>query len=137
MKYRLLKDETVILKAVPHKYAVIPDIILSAVIIAVSFVLKYGVWGIVAAAILLGAKLFCIFGNGITITNRNFILKKRTLKSYGFSIPLSDIENIQIERGLFGKIFGYGTVIVVLKYKIFAVKSNNLKKRLIFSDKSL
>jgi uncharacterized membrane protein YdbT with pleckstrin-like domain len=48
----------------------------------------------------------------IAVTNRRFIMKTGLFKLDAREFTLTNIEGIQVHQGLFGRIFGYGKLII-------------------------
>lgn len=89
------KDEQVVLQAKVHWACLIPSIILSFVVI--------GIPGLIS-------KLIKMATTELGFTNKNFIGKVGLINTKVLNSPLNKINNVSVESGLWGKIFGYGTV---------------------------
>lgn len=89
------RDEQVVLQAKVHWACLIPSIILSLVII--------GIPGLIG-------KLIKMATTELGFTNKNFIVKVGLINTKVLNSPLNKINNVSVESGLWGKIFGYGTI---------------------------
>ena len=89
------RDEQVVLQAKVHWACLIPSIISSLVII--------GIPGLIG-------KLIKMATTELGFTNKNFIGKVGLINTKVFNSPLAKINNVSVESGFWGKIFGYGTI---------------------------
>lgn len=75
-----------------------------------------------------------IFNIELAITSRRIIGKAGIVNSSAMDAPLDKIQNCSVSSGLWGKIFGYGTVVIDTaagKYRFDYVKqADNFKKQL-------
>ena len=72
---------------------------------------------LIATIILVGfvwiiKDLITFFTTKITVTNRKFSGHTGLINTSHLDCPLNKISGVQVQQGLFGKIFNYGTIIV-------------------------
>lgn len=91
------KGEEVVLQAKVHWACLISSIILSFFII--------GIPGLIS-------KLIKMVTTELGFTNKNFIGKTGLINTKVMNSPLNKVNNVSVQSGLWGKIFGYGTVYV-------------------------
>lgn len=89
------RDEVVVLQAKVHWACLIPSIIFSFIIIGIPFLI---------------VKIIKMKTTELGFTNKNFIGKIGLINTKVLNSPLNKINNISVQSGLGGKIFGYGTV---------------------------
>lgn len=89
------RDEQVVLQAKVHWACLIPSIILSFILIGIPSLL---------------GKIIRMITTELGFTNKNFIGKTGLINTKVLNSPLNKINNISVENGFWGKIFGYGTV---------------------------
>jgi hypothetical protein len=96
------KDETILLRADFHKI----EIILWAILGVITFITI--VFPIIALVMILSARMreLC-FTTKRSIGRYGYIVGSKSL-----DLPLNKIAAVQLEQGLGGKIFGYGTILV-------------------------
>lgn len=76
-------------------------------------------WGIIIAAFTAGVGLLLIpFGflvlraSEAGITNKRLIAKSGLIKRNTVEIPIKKVSSLQIKQGVFGRIFGYGSLVI-------------------------
>ena len=89
--------ERVILAGKVHWACLIPSIILSLVIIGIPSLIK---------------NIIRMATTELGFTNKNFIGKTGLINTKVMNSPLNKVQTVSVNQGLFGKIFGYGTVYV-------------------------
>lgn len=89
------RDEQVVLEGKVHWACLIPSILLSCVIIGIPGLIK---------------RLIAMATTELGFTNKNFMGKVGLINTKVLNSPLSKINNVSVESGLLGKIFGYGSV---------------------------
>lgn len=87
--------ETVVMQGKVHWACLIPSIILSCIII--------GIPGLIS-------NIIKMCTTEIGFTNKNFIGKVGLVNTKVMNSPLNKLNNVSVQSGLGGKIFGYGTV---------------------------
>lgn len=77
------------------------------------------VWGIIVSTFTLGLGLLLIpFGYLVLksseagITNKRLIAKAGLIKRNTVEIPIKKVSSLQIRQGIFGRIFGYGSLVI-------------------------
>ena len=103
----LLKDEEVVFVAKVHWASLIIHVIL--MIIFIGFIT------IIPAIIRLVTT-------ELGITNKKLAGKMGLINTKVVDSPLSKINNVSVESGLFGKIFGYGTIMVSTSSEVYNFK---------------
>jgi len=91
------KDEHVVLQAKVHWVILIPSIIFSLVIIGIPSLI---------------GNLIIMATTELGFTNKNFLGKTGLIRTKVLNTPLSKIQNVGVQSGLWGKIWGYGTISV-------------------------
>jgi len=89
------KDEQVVLQAKIHWACLIPSVIMSFVIVGIPSLLS---------------RLIAMFTTELGFTNKNFFGKVGLINTKVLNSPLNKINNVSVQSGLFGKLFGYGSV---------------------------
>ena len=78
--------------------------------------------GIVLALVaLIPAFKYTMFSE-LAITNKKIFGKTGFIKTSEMNSPIKQIQNVQVQNGLFGKIFGFGTVSVTTTSGIYSFK---------------
>ena len=95
----LTRNETIIKKASISKLSLIPTWIGGIVfgILVVPFILAI-------------VKTIQLFNIELAITSRRIIGKAGVVNSSAMDAPLDKVQNVKVSSGLWGKIFGYGTI---------------------------
>lgn len=93
----LSKGETVIRKAKIHGVTLVPHVL--AMFIFIGFIT---IWG----------ALIRMFTTDLGFTNKKIIGKTGLIKTQSLNSPLNKINDVGVSSGLFGKIFGYGNIVI-------------------------
>lgn len=91
------KDEEIIGTTQVHKICLLPHILLCFV-----YVGFFTIWGAVIR----------ICTTDLAFTNKRLLGKVGLINTKVLDTPLNKINNVSVEQGLCGKIFGYGTIVV-------------------------
>ncbi len=67
---------------------------------------------ITIAAILIGQPLLCYLTNELALTNKRVVARFGIVSLSTLEIRLEKIESVSVQQSLFGRLFGYGSVIV-------------------------
>lgn len=107
-------NETIIYEAKPHWISCLPRGIISIILILIG--LRGGAGGfilslIIAAAIMAGPYIRLVTTE-LGITNKRVIGRYGLIKTLSLDAPLNKINNVSVSSGLFGKILGYGNVVI-------------------------
>ncbi|MGN0634489.1 MAG: PH domain-containing protein [Oscillospiraceae bacterium] len=113
------KNESIIVMAEPNWISLVPTIIGGIVIIVLGFIFS-DLWyldavkgiGFIVALLNIGVTALKIKTTELTLTNKKVIGKAGILHTKVMDSPLNKVNNISVEQGLGGKIFGYGKVVV-------------------------
>jgi putative membrane protein len=62
------------------------------------------------AIITLGFYLIWWAANKLVVTDRRVYIESGVLRKSERSVPLSNVQDVTVEQGLMGQIFGYGTI---------------------------
>ena len=100
----LIKDEKVIYEAEIHPIIWVGEIIVALILGALTF----GV-----GLLILVWDYFAIKNMEMAITNKRIIVKHGVLGKHTFEQNLNKIESVQVSQGLFGRMFGMGSVSVI------------------------
>jgi uncharacterized membrane protein YdbT with pleckstrin-like domain len=65
------------------------------------------------AALLLAPPVIRYFTNELALTNKRVIAKRGLLSLQTIEMRLEKIESIRVEQSIFGRLLGYGTVVIV------------------------
>ncbi len=103
----LMKDETVVLPAKVSKICLVKDIIL-----CIFFIGFITIWG----------TIIKICTTELVLTSHRLYGKYGLIKTKTLDTPLNKINNVSVSIGLFGKIFGYGTISVTSSSGIYEYK---------------
>ncbi|MCF2706268.1 PH domain-containing protein [Arcanobacterium haemolyticum] len=120
------KDEHVLLHVRTHVKAILPNLLLGLVVVAIAvaaWIYLPENWQptsriVVAAATALLLLIFVVWpwlnwlAGTYTVTNRRLITRKGVLTKTGHDIPLSRISNVEYEHSLLDRILGCGTLIL-------------------------
>lgn len=113
----LSRGEEIIAKAEIHKYATLPTTIILTIVIA--FVLffivifPFSIILSILAFFLINKIIFLPFKTTeLILTNKKIIGKSGIINTKIMDSPLNKINNISVEQGLGGKIFGYGKIVI-------------------------
>lgn len=86
------------------------------------------------------------FTTKLAVTNKNVIGKVGFIKKAACNIPLNKVNGVTINQGIFGKVFGYGTITITSMSDTFRFpyisKADKLKKTIlnqmeIFEDEKI
>lgn len=115
----LMKDEKIVSKAEVNMVAIVPTVIEAILVVIVAFVIADMIWfdalkgiAIAAAAIFVIAKFLKIKNTELAVTNKKIIGKTGLINTKVMDSPINKINNISVEQGFGGKIFGYGKIVV-------------------------
>lgn len=113
----LSRGEEIVAKAEIHKYATLPTTIILTIVIA--FVLffivifPFSIILSILAFFLINKIIFLPFKTTeLILTNKKIIGKAGIINTKIMDSPLNKINNISVEQGLGGKIFGYGKIVI-------------------------
>lgn len=110
----LLNNETVLHKGKLHWMSYTK----AALVMLLALMLLMG--GSIEAFVLFGL-LACVIGfvnymnvigSEFAITNKRLVIKSGVIRRKSFDTQLSKVEGVGVEQGLFGRIFGYGNLVV-------------------------
>ena len=112
----LMRGETVVYKAEIHWFIFLPGIVVAAIgFLMMAAGGEAGVFG--ALALLVGVAL--ILKAAITkvttelaVTSKRVIAKVGLIRRSTMELNHSKVESLNVNQGIFGRIFGYGTVVV-------------------------
>jgi uncharacterized membrane protein YdbT with pleckstrin-like domain len=118
----LLPEEQVVYREKLHWIIYVPGVIIFALIIVASVLI--GEWiqsaapKIVLFAIIIGIPFLIApwirsASTEFAVTNKRVIIKTGWISRKTLEMNLGKIENIGVEQGIFGRIFCYGTIIVI------------------------
>ena len=71
-----------------------------------------GVW-LLVAVLLIAFPIIRYFTNELALTNKRLIAKFGLFSLSTIELGLEQIESLRVKQGLFGRLLGYGTVVVV------------------------
>ncbi|EPK3281763.1 TPA: PH domain-containing protein [Serratia marcescens] len=100
----LTKDEHVIYEGSTTMFAIAPHVIISIILIMLSEAFM-----MISAAIIIYA-FFLICSVEIVITNKRLIAKFGIFKRKSYEINIDKIESFQINQGILGRVFNYGSL---------------------------
>lgn len=109
------KDEKIILRGEISKIALVPNVLMAIVIFLLFAITGIGVMifiGLVCAAIIVGVKIITINSIELSLTSKKVVGKTGVIATKVMDSPLNKINNISVEQGLGGKIFGYGKIVI-------------------------
>ena len=100
----LIKDENVIYEAKVHWAAWIAPVILALIV---------GLFTFFIGTILVLAWYYFVLKNiELVITNKRIIAKHGVIGKHTFEQNINKIESVQVTQGVFGRMFGMGSVVV-------------------------
>lgn len=109
----LLKDEQIVSKAEVNMVAIAPAFILAAVItFLVCTIIGFSIILLGVFALVIILKILQLKSIELALTNKKIIGKSGLINTKIMDSPLNKINNISVEQGLGGKIFGYGKIVV-------------------------
>lgn len=94
----LMPNENVTYEAKLHWFIFVPHVILMAILIGFITIIS---------------PVIAWFTTEMVLTNRRIIMKKGLISRYTFEMSFAKVETIQIDQGIIGRLFGYGSVTVV------------------------
>lgn len=111
----LLNNEQIVYRANIHWWIFVSPLI-GLLIAALCFsMIPYMIVGIIvlllALRVLIGS-LIHKYGSEFAVTNKRVILKKGIYKRESLELMLNKTEGIKIQQGIWGRILGYGTLVV-------------------------
>lgn len=106
------KDEKIIRRGQTSKIALVPSIIFGVIFLVVGVLLKIWYIGLIIAAVIIGIKYLKIATTELSLTSKKVIGKVGIISTKVMDSPLNKINNISVEQGLGGKIFGYGKIVM-------------------------
>lgn len=106
------KDEKIIRRAQTSKIALVPSIIWGIIFLVIGVMIEFWYIGLIIAAIIIGIKYLKIATTELSLTSKKVIGKVGIISTKVMDSPLNKINNISVEQGLGGKIFGYGKVVM-------------------------
>lgn len=95
IEQNLKKDEHVVLKAKIHWMVLVPHILLIFLVVGM-----FTIW----------KPLIAMFTTELGFTNKKLLGKVGLINTKTLDAPLNKINNASVSSGLWGKIFGYGTL---------------------------
>lgn len=113
------RSEKQIAKAEISKLAIIPDVILSIIILVFGLNCADEMYGLketisvftfILAAVIILIPLVGILKTELALTNKRLVGKLGIINTKSLDAPLNKINNISLSQGLFGKIFGYSKI---------------------------
>ena len=116
------KDETLVTQGKVHWACLIPHILLCVVLIGF-----LTIWGAVIR----------MFTTELVLTNKRIYGKVGLINTKTLDTPLNKINTISVSNGLFGKIFGYGTLHITSssgEYLLKGIKSPNVFRDSVMSE---
>lgn len=115
----LVKDEKIVSRAEVNMVAIVPTVIEAIIVVIIAFIIADMLWfdalkgiAIAAAAIFVVAKFLKIKNTELAVTNKKIIGKTGLINTKVMDSPINKINNISVEQGFGGKIFGYGKIVV-------------------------
>ena len=104
------KDESVILQGKLHWGRLVLPGLFALLFLVVSARNKSTASGIVLAALILGIAAVPMFTEQLILTSKRLYGKTGLIKTNTLDTPLNKVNTVSVSSGLFGKIFGYGTI---------------------------
>lgn len=124
----LQSDEQIVCETKVHWFVFLPTVIL-ALFLAVGFfyfksafggddgmdtVLTYeGYLFVFCVLLAFLSALFTYMGTECALTNKRVILKTGILSRNALELRLSKCDSLRVDQGIFGRIFGYGTIVAM------------------------
>ena len=117
----LLPGEAIVFRTRLHRVVLLRPVVLATLGLgaaaALVFVLK-GPWYLVAAAFVacgawVGAACVTRASSEFAVTSQRIIAKTGFLRVASLEMQLSKVEAVSTNQGLLGRLFGYGTVVVI------------------------
>ena len=106
------KNEQVVQKGRINMIAILPNAIIAVLILGIFLMAGSILPGLIIAAIIVGVKYLKMISTELSLTNRKIIGKVGVISTKVMDSPLNKINNISVEQGLGGKIFGYGKIVI-------------------------
>lgn len=114
----ILNGELVIAEGRVSTIAILPAILFGVLSLINSFIflafdaIAVGISLIVLSVIVVGIAIIIIKNTQFTLTNKKITGKAGVIKLDVVDIPLSKINTVAINQSTFGRIFGYGTLVI-------------------------
>lgn len=106
------KNESLISTASINMIAILPNAILAVLVLVICASVGGFFVGLIAAALIVGIKLLRMKTTELALTNKKIVGKVGVISTKVMDSPLNKINNISVEQGLGGKIFGYGKIVI-------------------------
>lgn len=94
----LMPNETVNYEAKLHWFIFVPHLILMSIIVGFITIL---------------VPVIAWYTTEMVLTNRRIIMKRGLIARKTFEMGFAKVETIQVDQGIIGRLFGYGSVTVV------------------------
>ena len=106
------KNEEIIQKAKISRAVLIPTVIGCIILMVLAVSLDAVTAGIVISAISIIWRLVPMLCTELSLTNKKLLGETGIIITKVVDSPLNKINNISVEQGIFGKIFGYGQIVI-------------------------
>lgn len=116
------RNEEIIQRGSTSMITLLSDVIWAVLIIIIFAALEKWYIGLIIAAIIVGVKYLKVKTTELSLTNKKVIGKLGIIATKVMDSPLNKINNISVEQGLGGKIFGYGTIVITTSSGSFNFK---------------
>lgn len=109
------KDEELVAGANVHSIIFIPKAIICAFLMLIAMFgqnSSFFIFMLVICCAIMAKPLIVFFSTKLYFTNKRLLGKVGLINTKVLDTPLNKINNVSIEQGLGGKLFGYGTIVV-------------------------
>lgn len=112
LERNLGKDERIVSKAQVSFLPLIPNAVISLLILIMFAANRSFFIGLVIAALIIVPKVLRIHFTELGLTSKKIMGKYGIINTKVMDSPLGKVNSVSVEQGLGGKIFGYGRIVV-------------------------
>lgn len=110
----LMRDETVVYKAQIHWFIVLPGLVVSVLglMMTMSDLAVLGVLALLAGIVMVIKASITMVTTELAVTSKRVIAKVGLIRRATMELNHSKVESMNVNQGILGRIFGYGTIVV-------------------------
>jgi len=110
----LMTGETVVYRSKTHWFLFVPSILILAIGVSLSMLdgSAFGNILLLVGGIMLVRSIMEYISTEFAVTTKRIIAKKGLIRRSTVELNHSKVESLNVDQGIFGRIFGYGTVVV-------------------------
>lgn len=134
------RGETILLKGIVHWATLIGPGMFSLLILIFSFQAdetSVVIWALLLDLLIMGIASIPLWSQELVITSKRLYGKTGVINTKRLDTPLGKINTVSVGNGLFGKLFGFGTVHVTSSsgvYKFKAIRSPDVFRQVLMEQ---